>query len=77
MLNVSKYIFVEDPICQYPETVTLTNLPEFIVHNEDTSDFTLAKNTNLSIIGSYIVTIKSEIQVPTDATSGTYETKEV
>ena len=35
------YVFDEDPVCNYPETVTLTNLPSFVTHNEPTSDFTI------------------------------------
>ena len=35
------YVFDEDPICNYPETVTLTNLPNFVSHNEGSSDFTI------------------------------------
>ena len=74
LLNVGQYIFTEDPVCQYPETVTLTDLPTFIEHNESTKDFTLPQNSDLSLIGSYLVTIRSEIKVPVDATSGTYDT---
>lgn len=35
------YIFTEDPICNYPETVTLTDLPAWASHNTGTSDFTI------------------------------------
>ena len=41
LVNIGTYAFTEDPVCQYPETVTLTDLPNWITHNEDTSDFTL------------------------------------
>ena len=74
LMNVGKYIFTEDPVCQYPETVTLTNLPSFVEHNESTSDFTISRNADLSLIGSYLVTIRSEIQVPDDATSSSFST---
>ena len=60
-MSLGKYIFTEDPVCQYPETVTLTNLPSFVEHNESTSDFSIPHNADLSLIGSYVVTIKSEI----------------
>ena len=33
ILGVGSYIFDEDPVCGYPETVTLTNLPIFVLHN--------------------------------------------
>ena len=36
-----KYSFVETPACSYPETVTLTNLPSFVIHNDLTSVFTI------------------------------------
>jgi len=74
LVNIGLYEFTEDPVCQYPETVTFVDLPDWITHNEDTSDFTLPKNTDLSLIGSYPVTIRSEIEVPDDATSGTTTT---
>ena len=60
-LTSQKYSFVEDPACHYPETVTLVGLPNFVTHNEGTSDFTIDQNTDLSLIGSYIVTIRSQI----------------
>ena len=73
-MNIGKYIFGQDPDCGYPETVTITNLPDFMQHNENTSDFEIPKNTNLELIGEYIVTIRSEIEVPDDASSGTTTT---
>ena len=41
-LTDGSYIFDESPICNYPETVTVTDLPTFATHNELTSDFTIA-----------------------------------
>ena len=38
LLNVSPYVFDEEPVCNYPETVTLTNLPTFVTHNGPASD---------------------------------------
>jgi hypothetical protein len=66
LLNIGAYIFDEDPVCNYPETVTLTGLPTFISHSEPGSDFDLPITTDLSLIGSYVVTIRSEIFVPDD-----------
>ena len=60
------YIFTEDPVCNYPETVTLTDLPLWAQHNENTSDFTIPQTGDLSLIGEHVVTISSEIRVPTD-----------
>ena len=74
LLNVGEYVFGEDPSCGYPETVTITGLPDFITHNEGTSDFDIPKTTNLDLIGEYTVTIRSEIDVPDDPTSGSTST---
>ena len=73
-LNSQKYSFVEDPVCKYPETVTLENLPDFVVHNVETNDFSIALNRDLSLIGSYTVTIRSEIHIPDDYTKTSYIT---
>lgn len=67
-LTGGDYVFDEEPVCNYPETVTIMNLPTFAMHNEPTSDFTIPQNNDLDLIGEYIVTIKSQIQVPTDYT---------
>ena len=40
-LTAGKYVFDESPVCNYPETVTVTNLPAWAVHNEPSSDFTI------------------------------------
>ena len=69
------YIFDEDPVCKYPETVTVTNLPAFATHNEPSSDFTIPQNNDLDLIGEYTVTLRSEIQVPDDYTQSTYTIK--
>ena len=66
------YVFDENPFCGYPEVVTVTDLPAFAVHNEDTSDFTIAQNNDLALIGEYTVTLRSEIQVPDDHTKSTF-----
>ena len=60
-LTSQKYSFVEEPSCNYPETVTFSNLPDFVTHNEDSSDLLIPQNLDLSLIGSYLVTIRSEI----------------
>ena len=75
LANISPYVFDEDPVCNYPETVTLTNLPVFVTHNAPTTDdFTVPYSDNLDIIGSYVVTIRSEISVPDDYTKTTFTT---
>ena len=60
-LTDGHYIFDEDPVCNYPETVTVTNLPGFANHNEASSDFTIPQNNDLDLIGEYSVTLRSEI----------------
>ena len=66
------YAFDIAPVCNYPQIVTVTNLPSFANHNEPSSDFTIPQNNNLSLIGEYIVTLRSEIQVPDDYTLTSY-----
>ena len=77
LLQAGSYTFDEVPLCGYPETVTLTNLPHFVTHNEVSSDFTVPQSTDVSHIGEYTVNIKSEIQVPNDQTKTTFTTHEV
>ena len=55
------YEFQQTPMCGYTETVTLTNLPSFADHNTASADFTIPASSVLSLIGEYIVTIKSVI----------------
>ena len=74
MLNIGSYSFDEDLACSYPETVSFANLPSFINHNEASSDFSIPKTTNLDLIGSYTVTIRSEIKIPEDYTGTTFKT---
>jgi len=71
------YVFDEDPVCNYPETVNLTNLPVFVNHNEASSDFTIPQNGDLSLLGEYTVTIRSEICVPDNYTKNTCTTLQV
>ena len=69
MPNVGAYVFDEDPVCNYPETVKLTTLPTFVTHNAPVSDdFTIPQTADLNLIGQYPVTIRSEICVPDDHT---------
>ena len=75
LFNVSPYVFDENPFCGYPETVTLTNLPGFALHNAPTTDdFSIPKTPDLALIGVYTVTIRSEIQVPDDHTKSSFTT---
>ena len=38
LMNVGPYVFDEEPVCNYPETVNLTDLPVFVTHNAPVSD---------------------------------------
>ena len=53
---------------------SVTNLPAFVTHNEGTSDFTIAKNSDSDLIGEYTVTVHSEIRVPNDYTQTSFTT---
>ena len=64
-------------MCNYPETVTLTDMPSWVTHNTVSDDFTIPLNTDLSLIGEHVVTIKSEIFVPTDYTNSDFTTMTV
>ena len=68
------YSFGEDPICDYAETVTVTNLPSFVTHNNGSADFTISEINDLSLIGEYVITIRSQICVPDDYTKNTCTT---
>ena len=66
------YIFNESPVCNYPETVTISpTLPFWISHSLASSDFTIPQTADLSLIGEHTFTIRSEIQVPDDFTGDT------
>ena len=69
------YVFDEDPVCNYPESVTLTDLPNFVTHNEGSSDFTIPQTGDLSLLGEYPVTIRSEICIPDDHTQNSCRSK--
>ena len=70
-MTSEKYVFDDEPICGYWETVTVSNLPDFATHNRWTSDFTIPKNSDLNILGEYTVNLRSEICVPDDYTQAT------
>lgn len=50
------YNFIEvGSDCDYPEHITVTNLPDFITHNEESQDFTIAFTEDLNLAGTYQV----------------------
>lgn len=68
------YRFDESPACNYPETVTVTNLPAFMSHDVAASEFTIERIDDLSLIGAYTISVKSEIQIPDDPSLSSYST---
>ena len=54
--------------CGYTETITVSNLPPFAVHNQANADFTVPQTSDLSLIGIYTVTVQGAISVPDDET---------
>ena len=70
----NSYAFDDSPVCNYPETVTVTNLPAFVIHNEAASTFTVPSTLDINRVGQYTVTVKSEINVPDDASQTSFST---
>ena len=73
-LTDGPYAYEQIPACGYPETITVTNLPAFAQHNTATQDFTIPQTNDLTLIGQYTVTLRSEISVPTDYTKTSFNT---
>lgn len=73
-LTDGSYAFEQSPACGYEETTMVSNLPPFAIHNEAESDFTVPSSSDKTIVGEYLVNIRSEIQVPTDETKTSYDT---
>ena len=73
-LTGGSYAFVQTPECGYDESVTILNLPSFLTHNELSADFTVSALSDLSLIGEYTITVRSEIMVPTDYTKSSFDT---
>ena len=71
-LTDGPYSFDELPVCGYPETVTLQDLPAFVTHNGGPDDFTIPRNSDLGLIGEYTANIESLISVPDDYTMSTF-----
>ena len=59
-------------MCNYPETVTVIDLPTFAQHQEPDSTFSIPKIEDLSLEGTYLVTVRSQILVPDDYTKTTF-----
>lgn len=66
------YVFDETPFCGYPESVSVLDLPSFVVHNEDSSDFLIPQTSDLGLIGEYTASIKSAISVPDDFSKASF-----
>ena len=71
-----QYSFDESPFaCDYVETLTVTNLPAFMTHDEGLGEFTILETNDYSLVGLYTVTVLSEIQVPSNAEQTVFTTK--
>ena len=57
----ASYSFVQTPDCGYPETVTVIDLPGFMDHDEFSKEFTIPETYDNFWLGSYTVTLRSEI----------------
>ena len=62
------YSFTQTPLCNYPEALTVINLPSFATHDDIQQNFGVSKTEDLSLHGIYDVTLRSEFQQPTDYT---------
>lgn len=62
------YKFEESPNCGYNQKIRVTGLPAFVIHNRESSSFTVPMVTDLSQVGVYTVTVKSAITIPTNIT---------
>ena len=40
-ITEGNYEFTQGDVCNYPQTITVTNLPPFATHNEVSRDFTI------------------------------------
>ena len=56
-----QYSFDESPfVCDYEETLTVTNLPSFMTHDERLGEFNI-QTSDRKLVGEYTVTVRSEI----------------
>ena len=63
------YSFVEiGSDCDYVPEITFSGLPDFIVHNTGSQDFTIPATNDLALAGVYEVLITSKITYLTSAT---------
>ena len=62
------YSFTQTPACNYDVTYIVTDLPTFAEHQELTQNFMVAKTEDLSLHGTYDVTLRAEFEHPTDYT---------
>ena len=65
------YEFLASQDCPSAPTITVEGLPEFITHNEETSDFTISSTDDLDLIDTYSIIIRGTILIPdeTDASN--------
>lgn len=73
-MDSTPYFFLLDPDCSLTPTLTVTGLPGFANHDTTGQFFSVPSTTDLGLIGSYPVTIKSEITFFSDYTKTTQTT---
>lgn len=67
------YSFQDSPnACGYDQTIDVTGVPAFVIHDDVSREFTVLETLDQSLIGSYAVAIDVKIQVPTDYTKSTF-----
>ena len=65
------YQFLASQDCPSAPKMTVEGLPDFVTHNEETSDFTISSTDDLDLVGTYSIIIRGTILIPdeTDASN--------
>ena len=63
-----QYEFIQNPDCQYVVSITANVVPTHINHDPTGQDFTVPATSDLSLIGSYPITVRAELSFPSDHT---------
>ena len=58
------YSFETSPACTYPATIEIIGLPDHAEHDEESSTFRIFQTDDVFLAGSYLVNIRSTIEVP-------------
>jgi len=71
------YLFKSSPDCLYAQQITVTGLPAFAADNRSTRNFSVPQTSNLSLVGSYSVTVQASVSYWSDYTKSTKVAKSV